>query len=126
VAPTTTTVPATTTTTTTTIALPAAFLHRYGAHDHGNAGAWEAHIQIELRDEFDGKPAFPSFLLSWSGAQSGSTWLLGDKDGKVDVRIGPFAADSLVFSIVSVRVDGYTYRPELNAVPASIKVDGPT
>jgi hypothetical protein len=125
VAPTTTTTTVSSTTT-TTIALPSVFVHKYDAHEHGEAGAWEAHVQLEIRDEFDEKPSYPSVLISWTGAESGSMWLAGDKDGKADIRTGPHSAAGLIFTIESVRADGYTYRPALNVVPTSIKVEGPT
>ena len=127
--PTTTTSTTTTTTlpptTTTTVALPGVFVHKFDGHDHGDVGEWEAHLKIEIRDEFDDDAAFARVVVVWSGGESGRTALVAEKDGKIDTRLGEFGASGLTFEIVDVQLDGYTYRPGLNEDPASIFIEGP-
>ncbi|MBT8202994.1 MAG: hypothetical protein HKN74_12055 [Acidimicrobiia bacterium] len=101
------------------------FIHKFEGHDHGDEDAWEAHIKIEIRDEFDEKAAFTRVVVRWTGSESGRTALVADKDGKIDTRLGEFGAAGLTFEIVDVQLDGFVYRPKLNEEPASIFIEGP-
>jgi hypothetical protein len=88
-------------------------------------GEWEAHLKIEIRDEFDDQAAFAVVDLRWSGDQTGRTTLVMEDDGKLDFRIGPYWAPNLTFTITDVRLAGFTYQPGLNEDPGSLFVEGP-
>ncbi|NNF88293.1 MAG: hypothetical protein HKM97_07195, partial [Acidimicrobiia bacterium] len=129
VPPTTTTTTTTTTTvpptTTTTIPLPGLLVHKFDGHDHGDDDEWEAHIKIEIRDEFDDDAGYAAVRVTWGGVAPGSMWLGTDKDGKVDTRLGPFADASLTFRIANVTLTGFVYRPSLNEAGTTLLIEGP-
>jgi hypothetical protein len=97
----------------------------FEGHNHDGPDAWEAHIKIDIRIEGGERASHSTVLVAWDGPQAGSRLLEANKRGKIDERLGDFSAPSVTLTIIEVRLDGYVYRPELNAAPQSIVVDGP-
>jgi len=101
------------------------FVDKFDGHDHGDIGAWEAHISIEIRDENDDRAGFATVLVTWGGTQPSSQLLTSDKDGKIDIYLGPFSDSALILRIADVRLAGFAYQPALNTVSSTLSVEGP-
>jgi hypothetical protein len=100
-------------------------IHKFDGHDHGDVGAWEAHLRIEIRDESGADAGFAAVRVAWGGLTPGSVWLGTDKDGKIDTRLGLFADSSVTFQITNVALTGFAYRPSLNEASATLLIFGP-
>jgi len=51
--------------------------------------------------------------------------LVANSGGQVDTQIGEFDEGSVTFTVIGVRLEGSTYRPDLNGVRASIVIRSP-
>jgi hypothetical protein len=102
------------------------FVEKFEGHEHGDEEAWEAHIKIEIRSEDGERPGAAVVVVAWRGPDGGSVSLEANKDGNIDERIGPFSTPTVELTITRVVLEGYVYRPDLNAVPSSIVVEGPS
>ncbi len=100
-------------------------MHKFEGHDHGDPGAWEAHIKIEIRDEDEDDAPFATVTVAWGGSQPGSRVLESDKDGKIDTRIGEFRDPTITLRITDVQLAGFQYRPDLNEVSTTLVIEGP-
>ncbi len=100
-------------------------VHAFEGHAHGDEDLWEAHISIEIRTENDTRARSAVVQVAWDGPEPGSVSLQADKDGKIDERIGNFSTTAVQFTITSVTLEGFAYRPELNHVPGSIIIKAP-
>ena len=100
-------------------------MHKLEGDGNGDDDEWYADLVIEIRTEDDEDAPGAEGVLQWEGAGSGRRIFVADSGGQVDTQIGEFDEGTVTFTVVGVRLEGYTYRPDLNGVPASIVIRSP-
>ena len=100
-------------------------MHKLEGDGNGEDDEWYADLVIEIRTVDDEDAPGAEVVLQWEGAESGSRILVANSGGQVDTQIGQFDEGSVTFTVIGVRLEGSTYRPDLNGVPASIVIRSP-
>ena len=100
-------------------------MHKLEGDGNGDDDEWHADLVIEIRTEDDEGAPGATVVVQWEGAGSGTRSFVTNSGGQVDTQIGEFDEGTVTFTVVRVRLEGYTYRPDLNGVPNSIVIGSP-